>query len=110
SKTARKRGKKYDSSLWLALLITGSFLSCIALTIFMQAKKQQVVCANSISCVKDLSGRKEADNTGIFMGHTVTAPDLPDKPPYHPSAIQNVLGASTNDYKHIYIDLTNQKL
>lgn len=64
-------------------------------------------CANSISCIKDLSGKYEADaELGEFMGKAVRVPDMTsDKTD---TAGLAVLGDSSN--KHIYVDLTNQKL
>ena len=82
----------------------------IAALVLLKFTNVPPVCANSISCVHDLSGKKEATNTGIFMGRAVQAPNLPDKPLYAMEQVQNVLGAATRDAKHIYVDLTNQNL
>lgn len=49
-------------------------------------------------------------NKGIFMGRVVEAPNTPEEPQYALAGAQNVLGASTRDAKHIYVDLTNQNL
>lgn len=109
-KSAKKKGNKPDRSLRLSLLIFGSFLLCVAATVYFQVTYPQNPCANSISCVKDLSGTKEPTNTGTFMGRDVTAPVLADKPVFARSLTPNVLAATTGDYKRIYVDLTNQKL
>lgn len=67
-----------------------------------------IQCANSISCIKDLSGKiDEHAKTGEFMGKTVEVPKLPFLLGYYPQA---VLGESTDVVKRIDIDLTNQKL
>lgn len=63
-------------------------------------------CANSISCIKDLSGKYEFDKKeGVFLGKTVLSPDY--------IAIREqssqVLGDNLSN-KHIEVDLTNQKL
>ncbi|HVZ66743.1 MAG TPA: L,D-transpeptidase [Patescibacteria group bacterium] len=62
-------------------------------------------CANSISCIKDLSGNYEPNQEAIFNGQKV------DEPQYIASIPQKtqVLG-ETSEKKHIYVDLTNQKL
>lgn len=44
------------------------------------------------------------------MEKKVTAPNLPDKPQMAIDTMKNVLGASTGDNKHIYVDLTSQHL
>lgn len=67
-------------------------------------------CANSISCIKDLSGRKSSENVGVFMGKRVKAPQLPENPELALEKSKNVLGISTGDAKHIYISLKTQKL
>lgn len=63
-------------------------------------------CANSISCIQDLTGKFDPNlKEGEFMGKKVNVPTQ--------IAIQEeqkvVLGDSTSD-KHIYIDLSSQKL
>lgn len=63
-------------------------------------------CANSISCIKDLSGKYESANTGVFMGKRVASPlSIAQEPKQN-----TVLGESTGGEKHIYVDLTNQRL
>lgn len=62
-------------------------------------------CANTISCIKDLSGKYEDGQEGVFMGRKVQSP----------SFIASIKGPTqvlgeTNEEKHIYVDLTNQKL
>jgi lipoprotein-anchoring transpeptidase ErfK/SrfK len=68
------------------------------------------LCANSVSCINNLSGEKEASNQGVFMGQTVTAPELPDKQVLAQNPTPDVLGVQSNDSKRIYVDLTNQRL
>lgn len=75
--------------------------------LFLNLGKSGPQCANSISCISDLSGKIDPNsNTGIFMGKEITVP--------REIAIDNqdlgVLGENTAKDKHIYIDLTNQKL
>lgn len=62
-------------------------------------------CANSISCVNDQTGNVDlSQNEGEFMGKIVKVPQEAVK--VQPSV---VLG-ETSSNKHIYIDLTNQRL
>lgn len=64
-------------------------------------------CANSVNCINDLTGKykPEADN-GIYMGKQIRVPKYQEE-----SALKNpVLGANTGFPKHIYVDLTDQRL
>lgn len=65
------------------------------------------ICANSISCINDLSGEQNPNQVkGEFMGKTVYSPTN-----LNFSMGNNVvLGDSTSTNKKIEIDLTNQKL
>ena len=66
-------------------------------------------CANSISCIKNLSGKIEEKATmGEFMKKTVSVPKIPFIAGYYPN--NATLGETTNISKRIDIDLTNQKL
>lgn len=65
-------------------------------------------CANSISCINDLTTKVENGSTGVFEGQSVVAPKI------DLSAVdvaQNVLGEATGSgEKHIFVDLTKQTL
>ncbi len=61
-------------------------------------------CANSISCIKDLSGAYEPEKNGVFMGKNVVAPAFAPAAPE-----KRVLGETTAE-KHIYVDLSTQQL
>ena len=109
NKSSSPRTKKtQDKSLRLTIIIMGVFLFLVGAAVLLQ--KPQDFCANSESCIKNLSGEKEAQNEGIFMGKAVTAPDMPDTPAFAISQANAVLGDSTGVEKHIYVDLTNQQL
>lgn len=99
--------KKSNKSLLLSVSIVGIFLLFLIGIVFLFPKTQSF-CANSVSCIKDLAGKKETATRGIFMGKTVYAPSLPEKP--YLSKNTKVLGDQTGDYKRIYVDLTNQRL
>lgn len=108
----KKLPKNSHASLWLAIIIVGSFLVLVGISVFLQLRAKNTLgfCANSISCVKDLSGNKESAKIGVFMGKSVSVPETPNKPLYALNQTNTVLGDTTADYKHIYVDLTNQKL
>ena len=64
-------------------------------------------CANSITCIKDLSGKYNQGNTeGVFSGQKVQVPQYLASNGYIPS----VLGVNNPSNKRIYVDLTNQRV
>ncbi|SRR5260221_561723 len=90
------------------LVIISISLSLISLAKVFIFKNQPTICANSISCIKNLSVNIENDATGTFEGKKITPPkiDLTVN-----TFTPNVLGNSTAlGEKHIYIDLTTQTL
>jgi len=71
-------------------------------------KNEETVCANSISCVKNLSVNVENSAEGLFNGKAVTPPKIDLTAD---SSKQTVLGDSTvTGDKHIYVDLATQTL
>lgn len=95
--------KRYFVSVFSVFLIT------LITSLLFTGSKPQLACANSISCIKDLSVNVQNDAIGIFHGKKVVPPKI-----YLALNSDNniaVLGASTVDFqKHIYVDLTNQTL
>ncbi|HSW89153.1 MAG TPA: L,D-transpeptidase [Candidatus Saccharimonadales bacterium] len=88
-------------SVVFIFLITGLF------ALFPQLRSG--FCANSISCINDLSGEITNDTQGIFDGKKVTAP----KTDYFALAnkFTRVLGDQTpGSSKHIFVDLSGQRL
>ena len=83
--------------------IVGVFLIFIAIT---NLHSNNDICANSISCIKDLSGNYNNDSSqGIFMGKAVKGPfELADA--FLP---QKTLGSTTGQ-KRIEINLSTQQL
>ncbi len=76
--------------------------------VFLYNKHQDLPCANSVSCISDLSGKFDpSQKEGVFMGQKVSVPS---------NLAQNinnskvVLGDTSSSNKHIYIDLSAQKL
>lgn len=89
----------------LALFIT-VFLVGGSLYSFTNTTSQKELCANSISCIKDLTGRFESNqNEGIFFGKKISVPQYLASDTLN----QTVLGETSGE-KKIYIDLTTQRL
>src|SRR5579871_6353222 len=107
-KSSKPKKKEINYTLLCSSLIFGSLMLLIAFTIFLTVKSH--VCANSISCIKNLSGQKTANNTGVFMGKKVTIPPLPEDPELAIDNAKQVLGDSTGDDKHIWVSLNAQHL
>lgn len=64
-------------------------------------------CANSISCIKDLSAKVDNNSTGVFEGRKILAPTIL----FAQADTTAVLGASVAPgEKHIYVDLPTQTL
>lgn len=87
-----------------AVLVLALFLLKLTLS-----SKNQVICANSISCIKNLSVNVENDSVGTFLGQRIIPPKINlalDNQKKH------VLGDSTatTGEKHVYIDLSTQTL
>lgn len=110
-KLAKKKISKkvtLKRSLIYFLLIVLSFASLILLPNKIALNNE---CANSISCIKNLSGNYEDDNIGEFSGKKFTGPALAAKPYVKEKlAVNNVLGDTSSDSKRITIDLSTQTL
>ena len=105
---AKKRSSKKTRSRSLngAALFIGILAATLGIFSFAPnlLNKKTSVCANSISCVRDLTGKYEESTKGVFLGREVTAPSyaVQDTP-------QHVLG-TTSGPKHISVDLSAQRL
>ncbi|HSA84177.1 MAG TPA: L,D-transpeptidase [Patescibacteria group bacterium] len=111
-----KKAKKEPShwhmhALRLTFIIVSSFLLFVFGFTYLQIQVHQPPpCANSESCINDLSGTYNDDTQGIFMGREITSP-LPSTNPFLAFTQPQAVLAETNpDNKRIYVDLTNQKL
>lgn len=97
----KKSAQKKNS--FIIFLSTFLILSFAAIVIPQSLKK--LPCANSISCIKDLSGKYESAKEGNYLGKLVSVP---------PQILENkkaVLAEYTGGgNKHIYIDLGKQTL
>lgn len=100
-----KRSKLQKKYFHLFLALTAIFLGFL----FWAGNQNGKECANSESCINDLSGKfEENEKLGYFMGEKI---NIPDSLAANTDYSKTVLGQNTNDSsKHIYIDLTNQKL
>src|SRR6266704_2605661 len=108
-KASRKttKVKQKNGGYYLRLTIL-SLTSClVAFIVANNFIKPQIPCANSKTCHSDLTQQIDNNATGTFEGHKIIPPkiDLADALP------KSVLGTSTEvGDKHIYVDLTTQKL
>lgn len=90
---------------FLFVLTTFCFIFLITFVFPEVFPLKNQTCANSVSCVKNLSGDFEFKAAGEYMGKKFTdfSPLLSFMPPL-------VLGESTGGEKHIYVDLARQLL
>ena len=108
-KKKRVKKKKLKTAVFVRkkAFIIGAIVSIFLLFFFLLIKTQNSsICANSISCIKNLSGTYEEGATlAKFMGQTIDAPkEFAQIPP-----LTNVLGNTTLQ-KRIEIDLSTQHL
>lgn len=108
-----KKRKKTKKGLYPVSFVRISFYLSVIVIVLLAVtyvvkpfKGENERCANSVSCISDLSGEyDESSQLGTFEGKTVAVPPYVA---YNPSAL--VLGENAGSNKRIYIDLTNQKL
>src|SRR3972149_9046274 len=103
----KRRGGRSKQSGWVVrrVLILYLVISALFVSLPIVSKLINPPCANSISCIKDLSGKFEQEPEGVFMGQKVNVPSYLASIP-SPS---QVLGTSSGP-KHISIDLSKQRL
>lgn len=104
-KKHRKLASKHSfiSNILLLLLALGVLL--FAINVAKKVISEPTACANSISCLGDLSGKYEEKKQGTFMGRVVTPPTyIADS-----SIGSSVLGTTAKE-KHIFVDLSTQSL
>jgi hypothetical protein len=101
----RKMKKKLiNEYVLLACIILFVGICAFFIKLGVSYLKENLKCANTISCIKDLSGKYEKTNVGSYMGETIVGPVENMKPDVR------VLGDTSGVDKHIYVDLTNQYL
>ena len=89
--------------LYVLLCICGIFI--VATPLLLNWKKPY--CANSESCIRNLSGAYEPTKVAEYMGINLLISNyFAEKN----SPVHAVLGTSTLEGKHIYVNLSNQEL
>lgn len=84
------------------------FLFSVGISTGLLSKKQNSDCANSITCIQNLEADVDNNSQAIFLGNTIETPkiDLAQD-----TINSNILGDESNsEEKHIYVDLSEQKL
>lgn len=108
-KTTKPTPKGKHFALRVTVLIFSAIIIALGVTVFFAMKNQQF-CANSITCIEDLSGKQTVENKGEYQGKIVYAPTKDDNL-YALEDTQVVLGDMTNNTnKRLYVDLTQQKI
>jgi len=104
----RRLNKKRFPKKSLFFLLKWLLFSCfiiIGLFLFNNFFGKSTICANSITCIKELSGAYQYGKESVFMDRTVNSPQyIADSYPSY-----QVLGETT-ELKHIYVDLQRQRL
>jgi hypothetical protein len=98
----------YSKNNAILMAIGIGVLSCVVV-IFASPyiMRHKTPCANSKSCVSDLSENIENGKLGVFQGRTVIPPTIH----LNPKDTSKVLGETdASSTKHIYVDLSTQKL
>lgn len=109
ARVKRKTKVKKVGSTKKIIFVFLSSATLLLLAVFsLQIFNQNKFCANSISCIKDLTGRYQLSETaGVFHGKTVIIPAQEALSYVKPS--KNILGESTG-VKKITVDLSTQHL
>lgn len=105
--SARKKKQNHLKFLFPgAIIISIVFLVISGISII--STKQDVYCANSISCIKNLNVNIENGALGTFEGQTIIAPKIDLTADLSkPKVLADETAAGT---KHVYVDLTHQTL
>lgn len=101
------RKKRSKSGVWLKWAVISLGLTILASVVLVPKlnPKTSLPCANSISCIKDLTGKYQEGEQGVFLGRSVASPTYIADSGVKPS----VLG-TTAEKKRIFVDLTTQTL
>lgn len=95
--------KNPQKSTFLVLLCLVGILASIF--VLGMIKKSTQPCANSISCIKDLTGEYVPNKESTFQGRIISPPSYIAQNPVP----ERVLGSSSGN-KHIFVDLATQTL
>lgn len=100
----KKRVRK--KSGWRNFIFAAVLVTAIVF-LYLGNKYLVAPCANSISCITDLSGNYEPTDRAVFMGKNITIPSYIGMAKLFDD--RYILG-QTQAEKHIYVDLTHQQL
>lgn len=106
----KSRRKNHPKILFMYSLALTTLLAAIVLSYVFASDKPVFTCANSESCINDLSGERSPESRGVFLGKTVYAPPAAIASSTNNEPTRQVLAARSYEHKRIYVDLTNQKL
>lgn len=96
--------KNLAIAAFLFILSVGAY-SFFDITSFIKTSEE---CANSISCIKNLEAEAETDSQAIFLGGTIDVPQIQlAQEIFEPTILGDVSNLAE---KHIYVDLSAQKL
>lgn len=98
-------GLLFIYSLALTVLLVGFSVSYV-----FSSARDTFTCANSESCIEDLSGEKSESSKGVYLGRAVYSPTENLASAANTVQSKQVLAARSYEHKRIYVDLTNQKL
>ena len=104
-----KRKKRTNSKfIFIPFIAILGMIAVGFLAIYYQ-NVSNVTCANSISCIDNLSGNYDKSTKGVYMGNVVDSMrNLAQENTENNN--QQVLGNSIDEKKHIYVDLSTQTL
>lgn len=105
-KYKKSSGKRFSNKITLIYIVFSLLLILPGVLGWIVLKKDSLTCANSISCINDLTGVfDETAPEGVFLGRKISPPRFLAALP--PSL--SVLGATT-EKKRIEVDLSTQHL
>jgi len=102
----KNKGSNKNRKLLFVLII--GFIGVFGLIAVKKINEQlNLPCANTISCIKDLSGEYENDVKAVFLGREIDVPQNLISPQ---SSLEKAVLGKTTEMKHIYVDLEAQAL
>jgi lipoprotein-anchoring transpeptidase ErfK/SrfK len=93
---------------YIQLYFVSLLVGLVVFTVGTYFIKSQPTCANSKTCQSDLSVNIDNTSSGIFQGHTIAPPKIDLARDIYKSSVLGTTDPSGE--KHIYIDLSTQKL
>lgn len=103
----KKQKYSQNHQFFIVLIAILFFVLAVFFAIVLEFRRHiDLVCANSISCIKNISGESTTQKVGEYLGQTVDVPQILANYPDHAFT----LGESTGVNKHIYVDLETQHL